>query len=131
MSEISEVQSTLQLIRSDLGEIKAELRSNRREMDSAQKIQESHALANREDFLRVWKFLETDRKEIDKRFTDQTEDRQRHMGEQDIKLDGLIRDRARAGWVILGIVGFIGTILSHIGSAVWSSIESMIHIKIG
>lgn len=48
------------------------------------------------------------RKYSESRFVDQTDDRARHLGEQDIKLDALKekQDKAMgAGWVIMGILG--------------------------
>lgn len=54
---------------------------------------------------------------------EQDKTRERHLGEQDQKLDGLKQDADRAkgaGWVILGLLGAVATFMGTAVLAVWS-----------
>jgi hypothetical protein len=127
---MGEIQSALRRIESSQGETLAELRNLRREMDEMKARRVAHDEENRKDFIDCHTRLSKLRGDMDERFTDQTQDRQRHMGEQDVKLDGLLRDRdvaKGAGWVIIGIIAFLGAVVTHVGDAVLAAL----HIKVG
>jgi len=62
---------------------------------------------------------------------EQNEMRERHLGDQDKKLDALKQDSDRAkgaGWVILGI---LGSFAAFIGSAVLAVFNGWINIRMG
>jgi len=120
------------------GVILAELQSFRREMDEEKTIRKDHSEHNREDFLRVVALIESERSNNNRRFTDQTDDRQRQFNEQNVKVDGIsavvndlkgkIATAQGAGWAIVGILG--SGVLFVVGTIVaW--IQGLIHIKIG
>lgn len=130
--------SILRRIEIAQGELLAELRSFRRELDEAKANHVLHETDNREDFATIRISIESFRTAIDQRFLDQTADRQRHLGEQDVKIDtieadvGTLKtDNARAkgaGWAIIGI---LGALVTFIGGSVIAALQGMIHIKIG
>jgi hypothetical protein len=130
VSDAAEFETMLTPIKGDLREILTEIKGFRREMDEMKARRVAHDEENRKDFIGCHARLSKLRGDMDERFTDQTQDRQRHLEEQDVKLDSLLRDRnfARgAGWVIIGIIAFLGAIVTHIGDAVLAAL----HIKIG
>jgi len=130
VSELVDIQSSLRRIEGFQGETLAEFRSFRREMDEMKARRAAHDEENRRDFISCHTRMSKMNDDFDARFTDQTEDRQRHMGEQDVKLDSLLRDRnfARgAGWVVITIIAFLGAIATHIGEVVLAAL----HIKVG
>ena len=130
MSELAGIHDALRRIEGGQGETLAELRNFRREMDEAKTHHIKHEEENRQDFVAAYAQMAKNMEIVNERFTDQTDDRKRHMGEQDVKLDGLLRDRNVAkgeGWVIIWIVGILGALVTHIGDAVLAAL----HIKIG
>jgi hypothetical protein len=138
LSELSGIHESLQRIERSQGEALAEFKNFRRELDEAKANHVVHENDNRDDFIRTNVSIEAFRAAVDKRLTDQTEDRRRHLGEQDIKIDAISADvaslktdnaRAKgAGWAIIGI---LGALVTFIGGAVISAIEGIIHIRIG
>jgi len=88
-----------------------------------------HRDEDRADFADVRQTAEANRKEIEARFTDQTEDRARHLSEQDKKLDDLqgMANRAKgAGWAIIGLISAMAT---FIGGAVLAVVEGWLKVK--
>lgn len=130
--------SILRRIEIGQGDVLAELRSFRRELDEEKTIRKDHSQHNREDFQRILDLFEAERANNDKRFTDQTEDRQRHLNEQDLKIDkitksvsALEKDNTRAkdvGWAVVAILG--GGFTLVIGT-IWANLQGLIHFKIG
>lgn len=66
---------------------------------------------------------------IDRKLEEQNEFRERHLGEQDEKLDHLRQDSDRAkgaGWVILGLLGALST---FVGGAVLAVLSGWVNVK--
>ena len=138
MSELASIYAALQRIENGLGESRAEFSNYRRELDEQRASHLVHENDNREDFVRIGDAIDRFRNAIDKRLTDQTADRQRHLGEQDVKIDiikanvgklsGDIAMAKGAGWAVVGLLGsgvlmVITTIIEYL--------RGIIHIKIG
>jgi hypothetical protein len=128
---MGEIQSALRRVEGMLGEMLAEQRNNQRQADEAKAHHIKHEEENRQDFALVYE-------KMDSRFTDQTEDRQRHMNEQDVRLVAIAKDvgklqndNARAKGVGGAIIGILSAVVLFIGGAVLAAVEGVIHIKIG
>ena len=138
MSDLSGIHDALQRIERTQGEALAEFKYFRRELDEAKSNHTIHETENREDFATIRKSIESFRAAVDTRLTDQTEDRQRHLGEQDVKIDlietdiGLLKKDSAyakgAGWAVISI---LGSLVLFIGGSIIAAIEGVIHIKIG
>jgi hypothetical protein len=138
LSELNGIHQVLERIERSQGEARVEFKNLRRELDEAKANHVVHETDNRDDFVRLADSISQFRSAVDKRLTDQTADRQRHLGEQDIKIDAIKADVGKlssdislakgAGWAVVGLLGsgfllVVGTIVEYL--------RGIIHIKLG
>jgi hypothetical protein len=135
-SNLRRIESSLREVLSGNGAILAEMQGFRREIDEEKTIRKDHSEHNRVDFQRILDLFEAERAANDKRFDDQTKDRQMHLGEQDVKIDAIkatvdilsgdISMAKGAGWAV---VGLLGTGFLYVVSVIVDYIR--IHFKFG
>lgn len=121
MPDQADVQRSLGRLEGVSDQILAELRSLRVEFGD-------HKNEDQKNFSAVRALVYDQRRDISGKLEAQDATRERHLSEQDLKLDKLKQDSDRAkgaGWAILGLLGSLAT---FVGGAVLAVVEGWIKV---